>query len=148
MMTRKQFMGSIAGLVGGVALGAACTKADGDDGSEGGAGGGGGGGDSVDASVAQTPADARGMTNPDAATSMACTTAATSIGGNHGHALAVSQADVAAGVEKSYNIQGSAGHAHSVVVTAAMFTTLKANRTLQTTSTNNSGHMHSITVTC
>ena len=85
---------------------------------------------------------------PDAPPAMACTTATASIGANHGHALVVSQAEVAAGVEKSYNIQGSSGHAHTVVVTAAMFATLKASRMVQTTSSTGSSHTHSITVTC
>lgn len=151
-MTRKQFMGSVVGLLGLATLGAACTKGDGDDGSGGSGGGGGGGGgagEGPDASVAQTPSDAGAIATPDApATTMACTTAAASIGSNHGHVLAVSQADVAAGVQKSYDIQGSAGHSHTVVLTTAMFTTLKANRTLQTTSTSSSSHVHSITVTC
>jgi hypothetical protein len=149
MMTRKQFIGSLAGLFGATALLGACTTPDemgegegegsgsgSGSGSGGGGGGGGGGGLGPDA----------GMT-PDAPPAMACVTPASAIGSNHGHVLVISPADLDAGVEKSYNIKGSSAHAHTVVITASMFATLKANRSVQTMSTND-GHMHAVTVTC
>ena len=147
-MTRKQFLGSIAGLLGLATL-AACTQQE-DDGDGGGGGGGGGGSGDIgpDAGVSQSHTDGGATHTPDAPPAMACTTATASIGGNHGHTLVVSQADLAAGVEKSYNIQGSSAHPHTVLVTSAMFTTLKSSRTLQTTSTSNSSHTHSVTVSC
>ncbi len=146
-MTRKQFFGSMAGLLGLAVLGGGCTKSD----DEGGGGGGGGGGEGEpgpDAGASQVPSDGGATHTPDAPPAMACTTGTVSIGGNHGHTLMVSQSDVATGADKTYNIQGSSAHPHTVVVTAAMFATLKASRTVQATSSNNSNHTHSITVTC
>jgi hypothetical protein len=70
------------------------------------------------------------------------------IGSNHGHVLMVSKEDVTAGVVKTYDITGTASHAHSVTVTVAMFTTLQNNTSVMTTSTNNSNHAHDITVMC
>ena len=42
----------------------------------------------------------------------------TTISANHGHVLVVSQADVLAGVDKTYSIKGNASHDHTVVVSA------------------------------
>ena len=71
-----------------------------------------------------------------------------SIGSNHGHSLTVSKTDVANGVEKTYAIAGSAGHDHDVTVTAADFTTLQTNNSVQVSSTSGNGHTHSVTVSC
>lgn len=73
---------------------------------------------------------------------------ASSISGNHGHNLIVSSADVNAGVEKTYTIDGSSGHSHSVTVTAANFNTLKSNQQISVNSTTGNGHMHSVTISC
>lgn len=70
------------------------------------------------------------------------------IGGNHGHALTVSVVDINAGVDKTYNIEGSADHSHQVTVTAANFNTLKANMQIGVNSTTVGGHSHSVTVSC
>jgi len=70
------------------------------------------------------------------------------IEGNHGHTLSVSEEDVAAGVEKIYDIRGSSAHAHSVTVTAANFATLAGNNPVTVSSTSGAGHTHSVTVTC
>ncbi len=121
MMTRKEFLRSIAGAGAGaaaVAVVAACS----DD-----------GGDS--------PADAP----PKSCTANGTTI---EIGSNHGHTMTVPKADVMAGAEKTYNIQGSSGHPHTVVVTAAMFTMLQNNAMIMATSSNDAGHTHSITITC
>jgi hypothetical protein len=69
------------------------------------------------------------------------------IGTNHGHALVVSKADVAAGVAKTYNIQGTSLHPHSVMITAAQFAMLAANTSI-TTMSSDDGHAHSVTVSC
>jgi hypothetical protein len=71
-----------------------------------------------------------------------------SIYANHGHVLTVTKADVIAGVEKVYNIQGSATHAHLVTITAALFTQLQANMAADTTSTLADLHDHAIVVSC
>ncbi len=70
----------------------------------------------------------------------------TAIGANHGHVLVVSLADVRAGAEKTYDISGSAGHAHSVTLTSADFDVIAEHGTLTLQSTTGSGHRHSVTV--
>jgi hypothetical protein len=87
---------------------------------------------------------------PDAQTGN-CTAngTAVTIGTNHGHTLTVSKADVTAGVDKTYDITGTATHAHSVKITAAMFTMLKGNTSAMTVSlADGTGHTHTITVAC
>jgi len=71
-----------------------------------------------------------------------------SISVNHGHNLTVSATDVNSGAEKTYNITGSAGHSHSVTVTADDFLTLKDNLPVTIDSTAGGGHTHSVTVSC
>jgi len=68
--------------------------------------------------------------------------------GNHGHVLMVSIADIQAGVDKTYDITGSAAHSHSVTITAAEFAMLAANTGVSTTSTSGASHTHSIAVSC
>jgi hypothetical protein len=70
------------------------------------------------------------------------------IASNHGHTLTVSQADVEAGTLKTYDIQGTSPHAHSVTVSPGNFTTLRSGGTVQLTSTNGGGHTHGITIVC
>lgn len=70
------------------------------------------------------------------------------IGGNHGHVLVVTKADIAAGVAKTYDIQGSASHTHQVMLTAADMVALQKNMEAQETSTTDAGHSHSIAVIC
>jgi hypothetical protein len=67
---------------------------------------------------------------------------------NHGHTLTVSQADVEAGTLKTYNIQGTSAHAHSVTVSPGNFTTLRSGGTVPLTSTSGGGHTHGITIVC
>ncbi len=71
-----------------------------------------------------------------------------SIGSNHGHTLTVSVADVQSGAEKTYSIQGSSSHDHSVTLTAANFNSLQNNNSITVSSTNDDGHTHSVTVRC
>jgi len=73
---------------------------------------------------------------------------AVSIGGNHGHTLEVSKADVTAGTEKSYSIQGSSPHDHNVTLTSANFTSLQSNSSISVTSSSDASHTHSVQVTC
>jgi hypothetical protein len=70
------------------------------------------------------------------------------IGSNHGHILVVTKAEVAAGVEKTYDIQGTSNHPHTVVLTAAMFQQLQADQAIVTTSSFDDDHDHSIMVAC
>ena len=64
--------------------------------------------------------------DPDATDCLANGANATSISSNHGHTLSVSKADIDAGAEKSYSIQGSSGHNHTIVVSSDNFNTLKS----------------------
>jgi len=70
------------------------------------------------------------------------------IGANHGHELTVSKADVKAGVEKSYSIQGSSSHLHTVIITSSDFASLKNNNSMEIESSNSSGHAHLVFVSC
>lgn len=100
----------------------------------------------ADASTNPTVDAASGT--PDAAMATCADETTASIGANHGHVLVVAIADIAAGVDKTYEIQGSSPHPHSVTVTGPQFTMLAQGATLSLTSTNNSGHSHSVTLTC
>ncbi len=122
-LTRKQFLrvlirGTAAGVAGGALL-AACG---GDD-----------GGASPDA--------------PGGTGNCLQNGTAVSISANHGHTLAVPMADVQAATPKTYDIQGSSGHPHSVTLTAAHFQTLSQNGRV-TVSSSLGDHVHSITVSC
>lgn len=70
------------------------------------------------------------------------------ISSNHGHSLNVSKEDVEAGIQKSYSIEGGAGHDHQVTITSSHFSSLKNNQSIQADSTSGGGHSHSITVSC
>jgi hypothetical protein len=72
------------------------------------------------------------------------------IDANHGHVLMVTSADVAAGLDKTYDITGTAIHSHMVTVTGADFMRLQsnANASVMVTSTLGSAHMHTITILC
>jgi hypothetical protein len=74
--------------------------------------------------------------------------AAPVISRNHGHSLVVTAADVAAGVAKTYDIQGAASHAHSVTLSAADFAKLAAGGSITVASTTDFSHSHGVTVTC
>ncbi len=71
-----------------------------------------------------------------------------SVSNNHGHTLTIPQADVIAGVDKTYNIMGTGDHAHNVTITAAHFTQLQNDTTINGITSTLNGHTHSITVFC
>lgn len=77
--------------------------------------------------------------------------ATVSVGANHGHtAPVISAADVTQGTQATYTVAaGTAGHSHTVTVTAAAFTALQGN-TAQTITTDadNTGHSHAIAIGC
>ena len=62
--------------------------------------------------------------------------------------MTVSMADVTAGVQKDYNIQGTSGHPHTVTVTAAMFAMLQQNLQVMVVSSVDAGHPHTVTIRC
>lgn len=119
-LTRKQFLSSMLGIAAGATL-FACSS--GDD----------GGGDD-DGSNQQGNCVANGTT--------------VSIASNHGHSLTVSQAEVTAAVDKTYDIKGTSGHSHSVTITAALFAMLKANTAISITSGSGDGHTHQVSIGC
>jgi hypothetical protein len=93
-----------------------------------------------------------GDPGPGDAASKSCTTNGTNVNieSNHGHVLMVSKEDVTAGADKTYNIQGTATHPHTVMVTAANFTSLKNNpgMSIMVTSSTDSAHSHGVTIMC
>jgi hypothetical protein len=70
------------------------------------------------------------------------------IAGNHGHVLSVAAADLDSATDMSYDIQGTADHTHTVVLTVAQLRTLKTGASVNTTSSTTLSHMHDITITC
>jgi hypothetical protein len=70
------------------------------------------------------------------------------IGGNHGHVLVVSKADIVAGAQKTYDIRGTADHTHQVTLTAADMASLQQNIGAHEASTVTLSHSHSIAVSC
>jgi hypothetical protein len=120
-LTRKEFLSSVVSGVAGVAGAALLVGCGGEEGG----------------------ADAAGRS---------CTMNGTTvdIGGNHGHVMTVSKADVVAGTLKTYNISGGAGHAHNVTLNANAFTSLQGNTmvTVNSTPEAGDGHTHSITIMC
>ena len=67
------------------------------------------------------------------------------MGTNHGHVFQVSLADVKAGVSKTYDLTGTAGHAHSATLDAAVFTRLLAGEIVRMPSSRD-GHLHRLLV--
>jgi hypothetical protein len=87
---------------------------------------------------------------PDAPAGCSATNAKVVIKDNHVHAphvLVVSKEDIAAGVDKTYDIMGTAIHTHMVTVTAAQFIEVKTAPVV-IMSTSVDGHMHEVTVSC
>jgi hypothetical protein len=70
------------------------------------------------------------------------------IADNHGHRLTIPDADIKAGAGKSYNIQGTAGHSHTVELSAAQMTQLSQGTSLTVTSSTTDLHSHAVTVVC
>ncbi len=73
---------------------------------------------------------------------------ASAISSNHNHSLVVPKADISAGTEKTYAIQGGSKHNHDIVVTTADFTKLKNKQSVAIESTTGSLHRHTVTVSC
>ncbi len=159
MLTRKAFIHAALASVGAVALGCGDgnTSASGGTGGTGGATGGSGGatggtggatggsGGATGGSGGATGGSGGATGGAGGAPPMGC---AETIGTNHGHTLEVTQDDVTAGVDKTYDIQGSSMHAHMVTITAADFANLAGGGTVMVTSTTGAAHTHQITVTC
>jgi len=76
-----------------------------------------------------------------------CESVNTEISANHMHEAVIPAADVNAGAEMTYDIQGSSPHAHSITLTAADMTTLQGGGMVTVTSVGG-GHTHDVTVSC
>lgn len=70
------------------------------------------------------------------------------IAGNHGHVLTIAQTDLDSAVDKTYDVQGSADHTHSVTFTAGMLASLKAGNSVSATTTTTLAHNHVISERC
>jgi hypothetical protein len=69
------------------------------------------------------------------------------IGTNHNHEMVVPLADVMAGVQVVYDIQGTSMHPHTVTLTADHFTMLQQGMQVVVESSFD-GHSHTVTVSC
>ncbi|MGE0327881.1 MAG: hypothetical protein AB7K71_26120 [Polyangiaceae bacterium] len=162
-MSRKQFIRGALWAAGAVMVLPGCGSDDdgggsggsgnggsgngGSGGSNGGSGGSGNGGaGGTNGGSGGTTGGSAGATGGSGGTGM--TGCGATIMANHGHVLMVSQADVDAAADKTYDIMGSSAHTHSVTVTAADFTTLAGGGSITVTSTTSLSHMHTITVMC
>ena len=85
---------------------------------------------------------------PAGANDCSSSNALVQIDNNHGHQLTVSTADVAAGQAKTYDIRGTAVHAHTVTLSGEHFTRLKSGDSVLVESSSDGAHLHSITVRC
>lgn len=104
-----------------------------------------------DASDPERGADASAAPSMDSGPSAGrCATNGTTvtIGDNHGHVMTVSKEDVAAAVAKTYHIQGTSDHDHTVDLSASDFLQLQQDHAIMTTSSYDAGHDHSIMVAC
>ncbi len=64
---------------------------------------------------------------------------------NHGHVAVVTTAQQDAGMAFNLDIEGSANHPHTVQLTEQDVADLKAGLQVSKTSSNNSGHTHTVT---
>jgi hypothetical protein len=67
---------------------------------------------------------------------------------NHGHSMSVSSTELMAGAAKTYDIQGSSAHHHTVELTGDHFADLQAGKVVVVTSSTDAGHSHDVTMTC
>lgn len=88
-----------------------------------------------------------------AAPASTCGSSGAQISGNHGHSLTIARADLDSMTDKVYSIMGAAQHDHTVTLTSAQLTQLKAGQSVTVTSTVANPpvigpHSHDVTVTC
>jgi hypothetical protein len=85
--------------------------------------------------------------NPTPTPTPAPTDLTGTISANHGHVATITGAQITAGAAIALDIQGQATHAHTVQISQADLQTLKNRQAVSHDSTNNSGHMHTVTFT-
>ena len=139
VLTRQGFLRIGIAWIGASTLpfGLGCPADDtGDDGAGSGSDGSGGGNTTTAADGESTAAGASCENDPSVM-----------ITANHGHVLMVPLADVMAGVEVTYDIQGTADHAHTVTLDADHFAMLEQGIQV-TVASSFAGHNHQVTVAC
>ena len=67
------------------------------------------------------------------------------ISSNHGHVAIITGAQLTAGGALQLDIQGTATHTHTVVLTAAQVTSIAGGTKVSMESTVDSGHSHTVT---
>ncbi len=75
-----------------------------------------------------------------------CDPSKASIASNHGHSIMIATADLDSATDRSYNIQGTSTHAHTVVLTVAQLRSLKAGQSVVVTSSTDASHSHSVSL--
>jgi hypothetical protein len=75
------------------------------------------------------------------------TCSSTNITANHGHVLVIPRADLDSTTSRTYDIQGSSAHSHSVTFSATQLAQLKTGQPVTVTSSLN-GHTHDVSGPC
>ena len=90
------------------------------------------------------------VSGPSAEADCSANGTSSTIENNHGHELDITSADIKAGVSKTYSIQGTADHSHSVTVTPDDFDLLENDSSIEVNSTTGGAndHTHPIIVSC
>lgn len=70
------------------------------------------------------------------------------ISDNHGHVFVVDRADLDSATDKTYDIRGTSGHTHQVVLSLAQLAALKAGGTVSVMSSVAELHAHAVSVSC
>ncbi|MCA9650513.1 MAG: hypothetical protein KC501_11430 [Myxococcales bacterium] len=156
-MTRHDFLRLTITVVGGATiLGTFGCPGDDGGGEEGGnaSSGSDGSGGGTTGGTTMSPGDTGGTTttpDPDSGSTAAAggceTDPSVNIQNNHGHELVVPFADLEAGVEVVYDIQGTSDHPHTVTLGADHFADLLA-RTAVIVDSSTEGHSHVVTIFC
>jgi hypothetical protein len=67
------------------------------------------------------------------------------ISANHGHTAVIASAQLGASGGITLNIQGSAGHPHTVALSGSDLAAIAANQRVSKDSSNDAGHTHTVT---
>ena len=70
-----------------------------------------------------------------------------SVSANHGHIATIAGAQITTGTAIPLNIQGTATHPHTVMVSQADLTSLKNRQAVTLPSSTDNGHSHTVTFT-
>jgi hypothetical protein len=70
------------------------------------------------------------------------------ISSNHGHTATVPAADINANAPKTYSIQGTSNHNHTISLTAEQLAQLAQGQSVTVTSTTDASHAHTVTLVC